>query len=183
MPSELRTYGLWVAVIGVVVTGIIAVIQIRSDDSDQARITECREEHSAPKTPDGSDFAAGTWGDCDWPPADGAAADGYGEIDLSRVDNGSPSNSGYMGADVFDTQCAQLSVQYRHDQQGIQTISDQDVVAVGQILRLVLVDESGLQLKPAAMPDFVDLEVDEVEGSKLIVLVPIAVSVQSVECA
>jgi hypothetical protein len=168
--------------VGVLAGIVTLVLQLREDRSDQEHVADCRKKHGVPQTPQQSPYAQGVWADCSWPPADGARADGLGQIELRRVDNGLQSGGGYEGADIMDTECAQVLLQYRHDQQGHQMVSKAAVIDVGQVLGVVMTG-GRLRLEPVTTPKFVKLDVEEVASGKLVVVVPVAVGVQRLECA
>jgi hypothetical protein len=101
------------------------------------------------------------------------------------VDNGAESTVEYQGADIFETACRQLSIQYRHDQQGVSVKSKVLSEDVGQVLQLEFLggQNSEMQLVPVSLPPFVDLETNKIADGLLVIIVPIAVQATQVACS
>jgi hypothetical protein len=174
--------GVLVAAAGVVVTIAIAIWP-KGPSSPYDHIAECRSDHHAPVQPNGTAFNVGLWGDCTWPPASGAASDGFGEVRLQRMDNGVKHDAGYLGADLFTTKCKTLKLQYRLDQQGTDAVTGVFTESTEQVLALHWLDVNHPSLEPAQLPGFVQPKVNPGVTGRLVVIVPISVSVGQVACA
>jgi hypothetical protein len=87
--------------------------------------------------------------------------------------------------DIFTTKCRRLTLQYRHDQQGLSVISDPLSADVGQVLELRGTgdEESPMKLAPGDLPAFANLSLEQVGVDKIVIVVPIAVNITRVECS
>lgn len=87
-----------------------------------------------------------------------------------------------IGADVFRSGCTTLEIQYRHDQQGLNTVSPNLRVANGQTVGLRMNDGTQIGVSPTTFPGELQDQVDPTKDDHLIVVVPVAVNVIHVAC-